>query len=188
MATTMGFTPLDGLVMATRPGGVDPGLLTFLLSGDRVSLPELEDALYYHSGLKGISGVSGDMRDVLVARASGQERATLAFDLYVARVREGIGALAAALGGIDALVFTGGVGEHAAEVRAAACASFAWIGLAIDDAANAGAVADVEIGSPDTRVRVLVLHTREELMVARDTARAVHAGAASEGIAHDTLG
>jgi acetate kinase len=171
IATTMGFTPLDGLVMATRPGSVDPGLLTFLLAEERVTLAEMEEAHHRHSGLKGVSGISGDMRDILAARAAGDARATLAFALYVTRLREGIAAMAAHLGGLDSLVFTGGVGEHAAEVRAAACAGFGWIGLALDETVNAGAVADVEIAAAESHVRMLVLHTREELMVARETAR-----------------
>ena len=141
IATTMGFTPLDGLMMATRPGSVDPGLLMYLLSENRMTLPELEEALYHQSGLKGVSGGSGDMREILAAQATGDARALLAFDLYVARLREGIGAMAASLGGIDALIFTGGVGEHASEVRAAACARLEWIGLALDDGLNAAAAA-----------------------------------------------
>ena len=171
----MGFTPLDGLVMATRPGAVDPGLLTYLLAEDRMTLPELEAALYHQSGLKGVSGRSGDMREILAARDMGDNRAALAFDLYVERLREGIGAMAAALTGIDALVFTGGVGEHAAEMRAAACRAFAWIGLRLDDAVNAIAAPDVVISSPDSAVRVMVLHTREELMVAREIVRVLDA-------------
>jgi acetate kinase len=172
IATTMGFTPLDGVMMATRPGAVDPGLLTFLLlAEDRVSLPAMEEALHRHSGLKGVSGRSGDMCEILAARAAGDARAAPAFDLYVIRLREGIAAMVSHLGGIDTLVFTGGVGEHAIEVRADACAGFAWIGLMLDEAANAGVAADAEIAAPESRVRVLVLHTREELMVARETAR-----------------
>jgi acetate kinase len=171
IATTMGFTPLDGLMMATRPGSVDPGLLTFLLRGGRMTLSTLEEALYHQSGLKGVSGSSGDMRVILAARAAGHTRATLAFDLYIARLRQEIGAMVATLGGLDALVFTAGVGEHASEVRAAACDRFAWIGLVLDDALNAAATPDTEIALPESRVRVLVLHTREELMVARETVR-----------------
>ena len=170
VATTMGFTPLDGLVMATRPGTVDPGILTYLLHEGLIALPALEDALYHDAGLQGVSGLSGDMRQVLAARAAGDARATLAFDLYVARLREGIAAMAADLGGLDGLVFTGGVGEHAGEVRAAACAESGWFGLALDETANAAAVADTEVATPESRVRVLVLHTREDLMVARETA------------------
>jgi acetate kinase len=169
IATTMGFTPLDGLMMATRPGSVDPGLLTHLLAENRMTLPDLEEALYHRSGLKGVSGRSGDMREILAARAAGDSRAALAFELYVARLREGIGAMVASLGGIDALVFAGGVGEHASEVRAGACAHFAWMGLSLDDDANASLTADAEVAMPASRVRVLVLHTREELMVARET-------------------
>jgi acetate kinase len=171
IATTMGFTPLDGLMMATRPGSVDPGLLTFLLRGGRMTLSTLEEALYHQSGLKGVSGSSGDMRVIIAARAAGHTRAALAFDLYIARLRQEIGAMVATLGGLDALVFTAGVGEHASEVRAAACDRFAWIGLVLDDALNAAATPDTEIALPESRVRVLVLHTREELMVARETVR-----------------
>jgi acetate kinase len=180
IATTMGFTPLDGLMMATRPGSVDPGLLMYLLSENRMTLPELEEALYHQSGLKGISGGSGDMREILAAQATGDARALLAFDLYVARLREGIGAMAASLGGIDTLIFTGGVGEHASEVRAAACARLEWIGLALDDALNAAAAADTEITLPESPVRVLVLHTREELTVARETVRLLSGSSASQ--------
>lgn len=170
-ATTMGFTPLDGLMMATRPGALDPGILTALLAERRLTLPELESALYHQSGLLGIAGRSGDMRDILAARAAGDERAALAFDLYVARLREGIAAMAAAIGGVDALVFTGGVGEHASDVRLAACAGCGWFGLALDPEANATAAADAEISAAESGVRVLVVHTREELMVAREVAR-----------------
>lgn len=180
IATTMGFTPLDGLMMATRPGSVDPGLLLYLLSENRMTLPELEEALYHQSGLKGISGGSGDMREILAAQATGDARALLAFDLYVARLREGIGAMAASLGGIDTLIFTGGVGEHASEVRAAACARLEWIGLALDDGLNAAAAADTEITLPESPVRVLVLHTREELTVARETVRLLSGSSASQ--------
>jgi acetate kinase len=169
IATTMGFTPLDGLVMATRPGAVDPGVLTHLLAENRLTLPALEEALYHQSGLKGVSGSSGDMRQILAARAAGDPRAGLAFDLYVERLREGIGAMVAALGGVDALVFTGGVGEHAHELRAAACAGFAWIGLSLDEDANVAAAPDTDVAHPESRVRTLVVHTREELMVARET-------------------
>ena len=172
--TTMGFTPLDGLMMATRPGSVDPGILAYLLREGHIALSEVEEALHHQSGLLGISGLSSDMRDIVAARAAGHERATLAFDLYVARLRQGIAAMAATLGGIDAIVFTGGVGEHAGEVRVAACADFTWIGLSIDEHANAAASGDVEITSPESRVRVLVIHAREELMIARETARLVH--------------
>jgi acetate kinase len=175
IATTMGFTPLDGLVMATRPGAVDPGVLTYLLAEKHLTLSELEEALYHQSGLKGVSGRSGDMREILAARAAGDSCAALAFDLYVERLREGIGAMVAALAGINALVFTGGVGEHAAEVRAAACDAFSWAGLTLDDTVIATATPDAVISTPDSAIRVVVLHTREELMVARETIRVLAA-------------
>ncbi len=171
VATTMGFTPLDGVMMATRPGSLDPGILTFLLDAGHLSLSGLDEALHHESGLQGVSGISSDLRDILAARAAGHDRATLAFDLYIARLREGIAAMAAALNGFDALVFTGGVGEHASEVRAAASAGFDWLGLAIDPERNAGAMADAEISAPESRVCVLVITTREELMVAREVAQ-----------------
>ena len=134
-----------------------------------MTVAELEEALYRQSGLKGVSELSGDMREILAARARGHARAALAFDVYVERLREGIGAMAASLGGIDALVFTGGVGEHAREVRAGACTGFAWIGLSLDEGANATLTPDIEIALPESQVRVLILHTREELMVALET-------------------
>lgn len=171
----MGFTPLDGIVMATRPGSVDPGILTFVLGRAEMTASELESQLYNESGLKGVSGISGDMREILAARTEGHARATPAFDLYAARLREAIGAMAAELGGLDVLSFTGGVGEHASEVRAAACARFNWIGLTLDDAANAAAVPDAEISAPESHVLVLVIHTREDLMVAQETARLLRA-------------
>ena len=176
VATTMGFTPLDGVVMATRPGAVDPGVVTFLVGAGGMEVSDLEAALYHQSGLAGVSGLSGDMRELLAARAAGHGRAALAFDLYVARLREGIGAMAAALGGLDAVVFTGGVGEAASEVRAAACDRFEWLGLGLDEAANADAVPDAAIARPDSRVRVLVLRSREGLMIARETARLLGSG------------
>jgi acetate kinase len=171
IATTMGFTPLDGLMMATRPGSVDPGLLTHLLAENHMTVAELEAALYHESGLKGVSGQSDDMREILAARARGDALARLAFDLYVARLREGIGAMGAALGGLDAVVFTGGVGEHAHEVRTAACDAFAWIGLTLDEDVNAIATPDTVISTEDSGVSVMALHTREEFMVSRETAR-----------------
>src|SRR5687767_680345 len=115
------------------------------------------------------------MREILAARDAGDTRAALAFDLYVERLREGVGAMAAALGGVDALVFTGGVGEHTAEVRTAACNAFAWAGLTLDDAVNAHATPDAVISTPDSGIRVVVLHTREELMVVRETVRVLRA-------------
>lgn len=180
IATTMGYTPLDGIVMATRPGALDPGVLTSVLTNRHVALDELESILYHQSGLKGLAGGSGDMRDILARRASGDERAALAFDVYVARLREGIAAMAAALGGIAALAFTGGVGEHASEVRAAACAGFGWIGLELDAEANRDAVSDSVISRAGSRVAVLVVRAREAEAIARETARVLGLAPKSE--------
>jgi acetate kinase len=169
VATTMGFTPLDGLMMSTRPGSIDPGIMTFLLNQGHLTTEGLEEALQRESGLKGVSGLSGDMRELLAARAAGHLRASLAFDVYVNRLREEIAAMATHLGGLDALIFTAGVGEGAAEVRAAVCTSLDWIGINLDEAANVSAVPDIDIATAHSQVRVLVIHTQEDLLVARQT-------------------
>ena len=130
--TTMGFTPLDGLMMATRSGSVDPGILTHVQLEHGLGAKDIEDALNRHSGLLGVSGISGDMREVLAAGRAGNERARLAVDVYAHRVRQAIGALAVTLGGVDALVFTAGVGENSAEVRAAICRGLECLGLELD--------------------------------------------------------
>src|ERR1700738_3367765 len=132
--TTMGFTPLEGLMMGTRAGSVDPGILTYLMRQSRVTGEELDELLNRHSGLVGISGVSGDMRQIVAAMKDGHPRAKLAFEIFVHRLKGGIGAMIAALGGIDALVFTAGIGENSPEVRAAACANFRFLRLKLDAA------------------------------------------------------
>ena len=174
VATTMGFTPLEGLMMATRSGSVDPGLLLHVLKHHDLDAARLEDVLNHNSGLKGIAGVP-DMRDLLEARERGDERASLALDMYTLRLREGIGAMAAHLGGLDALVFTDGVGENVAEVRRAAVEPLAWLGVELDPVANAHPKPDVDVSAKGSHVRVLVIHTREELMVARETQRVLAA-------------
>lgn len=130
--TTMGFTPLDGIVMATRAGAVDPGLVLWLLTDAGLSASDVRDGLERHGGLAGLAGGTGDMRDVLARRASGDEGARLAFDVYVHRLRQGIAAMAASLGGADLLVFTGGVGEHAAPVRDAAVAGLPFLDVPVE--------------------------------------------------------
>jgi acetate kinase len=169
--TTMGFTPLEGLVMATRSGSVDPGLLLWLLERDQgPSEHELGLALEQQSGLLGLAG-SADMRDVL-DRADDRDRdARLALDVYLHRLRAGIAAMAAALGGLDALVFTGGVGEHAPAVREGAAKGLGFLGVALDEAANRAATADAEIGESDAAVRALVITAREDLEIARQVRR-----------------
>jgi acetate kinase len=153
--TTMGFTPLEGLVMATRSGSVDPGLLLWLLEHAGISERALAEALEHESGLLALSG-SADMRVVLDRAGAGDPSAQLAFDVYIHRLRAGIAAMAAALGELDAVVFTGGVGERSAEVRAQAVSGLGFLGLAIDDISATGAVA-----------RTLVVHSREDLEIAR---------------------
>ena len=135
--TTMGFTPLDGLMMGTRCGAVDPGILTFLMRQGQLDANEIDGVLNHKSGLLGISGISGDMRDILAAIGRGHERAKLAFDIYVHRLRAAIAAMAAAMGGMDVLVFTAGVGENSAEVRAAACDGLEFLGIRLDAQVNA---------------------------------------------------
>jgi acetate kinase len=165
--TTMGFTPLEGLMMGTRSGSIDPGILTFLMREDRVGGEELDQLLNKQSGLLGISGVSGDMREIVSAMKSGNARAKLAFDMFVHRLRKGIGEMMAVLGGVDALVFTAGIGEHSAEVRAA-CEGFGFAGLRIDAAKNQQVDGDADISAGDSRVRILVLRAQEDWAIARE--------------------
>jgi len=160
--TTMGFTPLEGLVMATRSGSVDPGLVLWLL-GRGLSAEEVSRGLERESGLAGLAG-TGDMREVL---AREDDAARLALEVYVHRLRALVAAMAAALGGLDALVFTGGVGERAAPVRALAAAGLGFLGVELDPAANAAATGDAEIGAPGAAVRTLVVTAREDLEIAR---------------------
>ena len=161
--TTMGFTPLDGLVMATRCGSLDPGVVLYLQQERKMSPDAVADMLYRRSGMLGVSGgLSGDMRDLL---ASTDERAKEAVALFVYRVAREAGALAAALGGLDGLVFTAGIGENAPAVRAAVCERLAWLGVAIDPAANDANSGP--IGQAGSRVSVRVVPTDEEAMIAR---------------------
>jgi acetate kinase len=166
--TTMGFTPLDGLMMGTRSGSVDPGILTYLMREKKLDGKELDAMLNSESGLSGISGVSADMREVIAAMRSGNQRAQLAFDIFVHRLRAGIGSMLAALNGADAIIFTGGIGENSPEVRAATCRHFSFLGLALDPAANSAKPAEVDISSTDSTVRILVITAQEDWAIARD--------------------
>ena len=161
--TTMGFTPAEGLVMATRPGSVDPGLLAWLVTEGGLGARELADALEHRSGLAGLAG-TGDMRELL---ARDDAAAQLALGVYVHRLRREIAAMAASMNGLDALVFTGGVGEHAPTLRAAAAAGLGFLGAALDEEANAAAQGDADISARASRVRTLVLTAREDVEVAR---------------------
>jgi acetate kinase len=162
--TTMGFTPLEGLVMATRSGSVDPGLVLWLQSHGGLTEPAISDALEHRSGLAGLAG-TGDMRQILGAVRAGDADASLALDVYVHRLRACIAAMAAAMGGLDALVFTGGVGENAAPVREAAAAGLGFLGIALDHR-DPPPSPDSEIGAPGARVRTLVIRAREDLEIA----------------------
>jgi acetate kinase len=165
LATTMGFSTLDGLVMGTRPGAIDPGVLLHLLR-DGMSREELERLLYHDSGVKGVSGLTADMKTLL---ASADPKAKLAIELYCYRIARELGSLAAALGGLDALVFTGGVGENAAAIRARVCADAGWLGLELDEARNAGGGPRISSGA--SRVTAWIVPTDEELTIARHTHR-----------------
>ena len=166
--TTMGFTPLEGLMMGSRSGSVDPGILIYLSRQHGDSPDRLESMLNKESGLKGISGVSSDMRDVLQARDEGNERAKLAVDIYVHRLHGLIGAMIASLGGLDVLVFTGGVGEHSAEIRASTCAAFGFLNLNIDAEKNQRSPVDQDIATHNSAVRVMVVHTEENWVIAQE--------------------
>jgi acetate kinase len=161
--TTMGFTPLDGIVMATRAGSVDPGLLLWLIEHRGVAPSELSDALEHRSGLTGLAG-TGDMRELLDRDDDG---ARLALDVYIHRLRASIAAMAAALGGLEALVFTGGVGEHAPAIRGRTADGLSFLGVALDEDANAGSAADAEIGVAGAPARTFVISAREDLEMAR---------------------
>jgi acetate kinase len=172
--TTMGFTPLEGLMMGSRSGSIDPGLLLYLLRQPNSSVDQLDRILNQESGLKGISGISSDMRGILAAMAQGNSRAQLAFAIYVHSLRSHIGAMLASLGGLDALAFTAGVGEHATPVRAAACEAFAFLGLKLDLEKNAQSRLDWDIAAPDSTVRVLVIHAQEDWEIARECWKLTH--------------
>lgn len=164
VATTMAFTPLDGLPMGTRCGTIDPGVVLYLLRERGMSLDEVTDLLYHRSGLLGVSGVSHDMRELL---KSDSPAAAEAIDLFVYRIGRELGSLAAALGGLDALVFTAGIGEHAAPIRARLCEDARWLGVRLDPDANQRG--GPRISAADSRVPVWVVPTNEELMIARHT-------------------
>ncbi len=166
--TTMGFTPLDGLMMGTRSGSLDPGILTYLMREERFSGKQLDDLLNTKSGLLGISGISGDMRQIVTSMKEGNPRAKLAFDMFVHHLQSGIGAMIASLGGMDALVFTAGIGENSPELRAAACANFAFLGLKLNAAKNIPHSADQDISLPHSTVRVLLIRAQEDWAIARD--------------------
>jgi acetate kinase len=165
----MGLTPLEGLVMGTRSGDFDPAILLYL-AGKGYDLPALNALCNKQSGLLGVSGISNDMRNLIDLAGAGNERARLAIDVFCYRLKKYIGAYAAVLGALDAVVFTGGIGENAPLVRAQSVGGLAAFGIAIDGAANARAVkAELDISAPSSRTRVLVIPTNEEAAIANDT-------------------
>ena len=176
--TTMGFTPLEGLVMATRSGSIDPGLVLWLEEHENLTPHEIATALEKESGMLALTGTA-DMREVEERAAAGDQKAALARDVYGHRLAAGIAAMTAALGGLDVLLFTGGVGEHSALVRADAAGRLAWLGVAVDDKHNASAVPDVEVTADGAAVRCVVIAAREDLQMAHE-ARHVLTGGSTE--------
>ena len=168
IGTTMGFTPLAGLMMGTRSGDVDPGVLVYLMKVKGLTVDQVDDALNHHSGLMGVSGVSGDYRKVEEAAEGGNDRAKLALEIYAAKLRSAIGGLAASMGGLDAIAFTAGVGENSATLRASVCEGLGFLGIRIDRLKNEAHPRDADIAEPDSPVRAVVVHTRENFMIARE--------------------
>lgn len=171
VAMTSGFSPLDGLMMGTRCGSIDPGILLHAQRQQGLTRQELNRALNYSAGLLGISGVSADLAQIEAAVAQGSERARLAFDMFADQVRGAIASLAATLGGVDVLTFTDRIGEGSAALRRAVCEGLQFMGIKLDPQRNAVARADADVATVDSSVRVMVIHTEEELMVARETCR-----------------
>jgi acetate kinase len=174
--TTMGFTPLEGLVMVTRSGTIDPGLVTWLARDGGLSVDEIDDALTHRSGLAGLAGGSGDMRDVLAALARGEADAQLAFDVFVHRLRREIGAMTAALAGLDALVFTGGIGEHAPDVRQVVSQGLGYLGISIDDVENRDGQGDRRLHVDGAHALTYVVTAREDVEIARQVRSLVGEG------------
>jgi len=164
MACTMGFTAVEGLPMGTRSGSLDPGVLLYLMDQRGMNARTIEKLLYNESGLLGVSGISSDMRTLL---ASSDPRARLAIDLFCYRIRRELGSLAAALGGLDAIVFTGGIGENSVAIRERVCRDAAWLGIALDTSANAAG--GPRINTAGSKISAWVIQTNEELMIARHT-------------------
>jgi acetate kinase len=179
--TSMGFTPLEGLMMGTRSGTIDPGILLYLLRQKGMEVNAVDKALNYESGLLGVSGVSPDMRQVLSERPHNPD-ARLAVEVYVHRIKQTIGAMAATLGGIDALVFTAGIGEHAPEIRRRVCENLNFLGLELDQRANETCRADADVAVPASAARILVIATREDLAIMRETRRLLASTGEPQGI------
>ncbi|MBK8945878.1 MAG: acetate kinase [Ignavibacteriae bacterium] len=171
--TSMGFTPLEGLLMGTRSGDLDPSIITYIMGKEELSISEANTMLNKHSGLVGISGESSDMREIEQAVAEGDKKATYAFDVFTYRIKKYVGAYAAAMGGLDALVFTGGIGENSVKVRKDVCNDLEFLGIELDDELNNNAKGEAIITKQNTKAKVLRIPTNEELVIAMDTEQIV---------------
>ncbi len=171
--TSMGFTPLEGLLMGTRSGDIDPAVVIYLMSKEGLTMAEINALLNKHSGLLGISGVSSDMREIIKEMKNGNPRAKLAFEVFCYRVKKYIGAYSAVMGGVDAIVFTAGIGENSPDVRKKVCEDLEYLGIKIDDEKNNSPEKEKIITTDDSKVKVLVIPTNEELVIALDTAEIV---------------
>jgi acetate kinase len=171
--TTMGFTPLEGLLMGTRSGDIDPSVILYIMGKEGINLAEANTLLNKHSGLQGISGVSSDMREVIKEMQNGDKKARYAFNIFCYRIRKYIGAYAAAMGGVDAVIFTGGIGENSPDVRRESCKDLEFLGIGIDETANVSSEKEKFISLVGSKVQVLVILTNEELVIALDTMKIV---------------
>ncbi len=174
--TTMGFTPLEGLMMGSRSGSIDPSILLHLLRHDNYTVDELDNLLNHESGLLGISGFSSDLRPILSAAERGEAQAKLTLDVYIHRLRSCIGSMLASLSGLDAIVFTAGVGENSAFIRAATCEGFNFLGWKINSQKNESSPIDIDIATPESTVRILPIHTQEDWAIAKACWRLLSAG------------
>jgi acetate kinase len=179
--TTMGFTPLEGVMMGTRSGSLDPGLLLYLERQHGLDAAKLEDALNHGSGLFGVSGIAGDLRQVLAAMDTGHERAALAYGIFIHSLRRALGAMAGVLGGVDAVVFTGGIGEHSPRVRRDVAPALAFAGLALDETEKGAATSDARISAPGSAIHALVVTAREDLTVLAEVRRRLGLAVADPG-------
>jgi len=171
VTNTMGFTPLEGFMMGSRSGTVDPGILLYVQREKGLSVNQLDEILHHHSGLLGISGLSADFRQVEAAAREGHRRAQLALDVYAYRVKTMLGALAVTLGGFDALVFTGGIGENSIWLRSEVCQGLQFLGVRLDEHRNTACRPDADVAAANSPARVLLIHTREDLLIARESRR-----------------
>ncbi len=172
--TSMGFTPLEGLLMGTRSGDLDPSIIPYIMAKEELTIPDVNTLLNKHSGLVGISGESSDMREILQAVEEGDRKAKYAYDVYTYRIKKYIGAYAAAMGGVDVIVFTGGIGENAVKVRADVCNNMEYLGIKLSKERNENAKGEALITTDDSQTAVLKIPTNEELVIAMDTEKIVN--------------